>query len=386
MSKRITSQNTKLYAKEEKKMIVMNLELDNFFAFKNFQMNMSYPKKIVNSYIQGEFLKERTNFRYKKVNVIMGANATGKTTIGRMLMSIFNFIDKKESFHIVNKIEDNNETATFSIDFVTNKYILYRIDVKVLPEDEENRVVLVSVRNVDINKNDNYETCIERLLHAPLNYKENYVDELSKIEKLGWMFTYPEDSSNGRVKCSDKVDYPMILNCTLKALDPAIKEVEKINEVENSYVIRMEKRDLIIQDGEVIKNNVLSSGTKAGIDIARLISAIRCGEYGFFYCDEKFSYVHSDVEKAFLGLMINSLRDNDQFFFTTHNTDILDMPLPKHTYTILRKDPHNIEKPIDCVEPAKYLKRNTDSLRNAVENDLFSSAPDLENIFEIENI
>ena len=386
MKKRITSQNTNLYAVEEKKMIVMNLEIDNFFAFRNFQMNMSYPKKIVNSYIQGEFLKERTNFRYKKVNILLGANATGKTSIGKMLMAILNFIDKKELFHILNKIDDSNKVATFSIDFVTNKYILYRLDVKVLPEDGDDRVIFASVRKVDINKNDNYETCLERLLQIPIKYEENYIDELTKIEKLGWMFTYPEDSSNGKVKCLDNADYPLILNYTLKALDPTIKEVEKIKDVENSYVIRMEKRDLIIQDGEVIKNNILSSGTKAGIDIARLISAIRCGEYGFFYCDEKFSYVHSDMEKAFLSVMINSLKDNEQFFFTTHNTDILDMPFPKHTFTFLRKDSFNLEKPIDCLNPAKYLKRNTDSLRNAVENDLFSCAPNLEYIYEIENI
>ena len=59
-------------------MIIMNLELDNFFAFRNFKLNMSYPKKIVDSSIENEFLTGRENFRYKKVNILMGANATGK--------------------------------------------------------------------------------------------------------------------------------------------------------------------------------------------------------------------------------------------------------------------------------------------------------------------
>ena len=48
-------------------MIVMDVRIDNFYAFKNFHMNMSYPKKIVNSYIEDEYLSERPNFRYKKV-------------------------------------------------------------------------------------------------------------------------------------------------------------------------------------------------------------------------------------------------------------------------------------------------------------------------------
>lgn len=58
--------------KEVHNMIVMDISIDNFFAFKNFHMNMSYPKKIVDSYIEEEFLRNRPNFRYKKVNIIMG--------------------------------------------------------------------------------------------------------------------------------------------------------------------------------------------------------------------------------------------------------------------------------------------------------------------------
>ena len=74
----------------------MDVQIDNFFAFKNFRMNMAYPKKIVNSYIQDEFLEGYPNFRYKKVNILMGSNATGKTSFGQMLMRIFNFIEKKQ--------------------------------------------------------------------------------------------------------------------------------------------------------------------------------------------------------------------------------------------------------------------------------------------------
>ena len=43
----ISSKNTNKYAKEERKMIIMDLKIDNFLAFKNFHMNLSYPKKIV---------------------------------------------------------------------------------------------------------------------------------------------------------------------------------------------------------------------------------------------------------------------------------------------------------------------------------------------------
>ena len=85
-------------------------------------------------------------------------------------------------------------------------------------------------------------------------------------------------------------------------------------------------------------------------------------------------------------MMLECLKDNDQLFFTTHNTDILDLHLPKHTFAFLKKDIYDEQEPIKCISASDYLKRNTDSLRNAVENDLFSSAPNVEFVYEIANL
>lgn len=384
----ISSQNPKKKTKEDKTMIIMNLEIDNFFAFKSFHMNMSYPKKIVDSYIEGEYLKDRSNFRYKKVNILMGANATGKTSVGKMLMKIFNFIDKQEYTMLLEAIGNKNQDACFSMDFVVQSNRLYRLDVKIaaINEDKESQQLYACTRCVDIQSKDSYESCVKKLEQIPAELKSSFTDELEKIEGMGWLFSYPADFSGGIVKCSKSDKYPLILDYTLRALDSSIKAVEKIEIVENTYVIRMKTQDLVIQDGEVIKNNILSSGTKAGIDIARMITSIMEGDCGFYYCDEKFSYVHSDVEKAFLSIMISGLKENDQLFFTTHNTDILDLPLPKHSFMFLKKDVFDEEEPIKCVSASEFLKRNTDSLRNAVENDLFSVSPNLELIYEIEAI
>ena len=131
---------------------------------------------------------------------------------------------------------------------------------------------------------------------------------------------------------------------------------------------------------------MLSSGTKSGIAVADVLYSLIQGSNGFYYCDEKFSYIHSDIEKAILSLMIDFVRPNDQLFFTTHNTDILDMNLPKHSFTFLRKDVKNNEIPITCIEASSLLKRSTDSLRNAIENDLFSPAPAVELIYDIADL
>lgn len=375
---------------ERRNMIVMDIQIDNFFAFKNFHMNMSYPKKIVDSYVKEEFLKDRSNFRYKKVNILMGANATGKTSFGRMLMKIFNFMQKKQAERITEVICNHTKEASFSMDFITDSYELYRIVTKISPrkgDEYKNSDIDVCVKKVGINVKDSYESCCKRFDEIVYEKKNNFIEELEVVEGLSWLFEYPSENLEKYKAPSDNVErYLQILEKTLKALDPSIKKVERIKGVENAFVLWMENQPIIIQDGQIIDTNILSSGTKAGIAIANVVASIINGENGFYYCDEKFSYIHSDIEKAFLAVIIESLKSNDQLFFTTHNTDILDLPLPKHSFVFLRKDCKDSFQPIKCISASKYLKRNTDSLRNAVDNDLFSSAPSVELVYEIANL
>ena len=62
-------------------MVIMNLELENILGFPNFKMNFSYPKKIVNSIIEGEHLAGRPNFIIKMAIVLMVANAAEKQVL-----------------------------------------------------------------------------------------------------------------------------------------------------------------------------------------------------------------------------------------------------------------------------------------------------------------
>lgn len=64
----------------------------------------------------------------------MGGNATGKTSIGRMLMAICNFIDRKEAVYLRKRIADKSKEESVTMDFVGNEYKMYRIDIRVLPE------------------------------------------------------------------------------------------------------------------------------------------------------------------------------------------------------------------------------------------------------------
>lgn len=370
-------------------MIVLNVKLNNLYAFKNFNANFTYPKKIVGSTIIDEFLPERPNFRYKKINVILGANASGKTTFGNVLRKIFNFIDKKNYELITDAICDKSKEASFILDLASKNNFFYRvicyidscIDGKYSIEN-----IKLEIRKEAILSKDSYESCIKRMENEDFCPAENYITELEKIEELAWLFVHPESKQIIFDLPNKDQEFCAVLENILRSLDPSIQSVSVSNEVDNAYVIRFQEKSIVLQNGQRIDGaSFLSSGTRSGIVISQTLYSLMQGCNSFYYCDEKFSYIHSDIEKAILSLMIDFVGPCDQLFFTTHNTDVLDMDLPKHTFSFLRKNVNNIECPISCVEASSLLKRSTDSLRNAVENDLFLSSPSTELIYSIAN-
>lgn len=378
--------NSEQINKRRNTMVVLDVRLDNFYAFKNFHMNLTYPKKIVGSCINEEHLANRPNFRYKKVNVIMGANATGKTTFGRMLMNIFNFIDTMNYEILTGAICEYSKEASFIIDMASIKNVFYRVACTITPQSGEKYSsdnIKLEVRQQKILTKDSYESCVKRIEERQYFPEENYIEELEKMEPLDWLFEYPEDIHRTLHLPDKDQNFRFVLESILRALDPSIQKVEISNDVNKAYVIRLKDKSIILQDEEQFNTRFLSSGTKAGVEVASVVSSLMQKNYTFYYCDEKFPYIHSDIEKAILSLMIEYLRPNDQLFFTTHNTDILDLPLPKHSFTFLRKNVRDTQCPITSIDASSLLKRSTDSLKNAVENDLFSSAPAVDLIYAI---
>lgn len=371
-------------------MILMRLELDNLFSFQGFEMNFSYPKKIVNSPVEEEYLKTKPNFRYKKVNILMGANASGKTSIGKALMAIVNFISKKEVSRIEKYIRKNKEKAYFSLDFLVDENDLYRVEATILKENS----VDLQVYKSKILKSDSYESCVKKLKRLQkidnLNEfqenneeeKNNYIEKLEYVPSFGWLFTFPDNDAKAKflIEDDDTLDIRILKN-VLKTLDTCILDVVKSKEVDNSYIIKTKDTDIFVQNGEIVKENILSSGTKVGLDISYVLSSLCKNLHGFYYCDEKFSFIQSDVEQAILSLMISFLKPGAQLFFTTHNLDLLEMNLPVHSFYFLKKD----EK-IEVIYPSKYIKKNDQSIRNAVKNDVFEIAPDVNTLFELEGI
>ena len=147
-------------------MIIMRVKADNILCFNDFEINMSYPKKIVNSPVENEWLSERTNFRYKKVNILMGGNATGKTSLGRILMMFMNYFKDGAVARFIDMISDFSRSAHLEIDFVTMNLRLYRFTFKANMKNDDgydNSDIAIEIKSVRINKMDSYETCAAKL-------------------------------------------------------------------------------------------------------------------------------------------------------------------------------------------------------------------------------
>ena len=116
-------------------MIVMSVALDNLYGFQEFSLDFSYPKKIVRSPIVDEHLPGCPSFRYKRVNIIMGSTATGKTTLGKALLAIFNFIERKDASALTEAICDPAKPARFCLRFVTKEKVLSQVETTINARD-----------------------------------------------------------------------------------------------------------------------------------------------------------------------------------------------------------------------------------------------------------
>ena len=348
-------------------MIVMNLNLKNVFGFTAFDMNFAYPKKIANSIIENEHLAERPNFRYKKAVILMGANATGKTILGKVLMRIFKFISSGNTSLLLEMMSPNT-VGSFVIDFVNDGFILHRLSAII---DTENDTVTLKHSYTEIEEKDSYKKCTKRLCDegTVISAEPKVLKKL--FGELKYYFPYPQIESTSNTKEMKKDILLQTLRAVIGTLDPSLKDVTVATDLRESFIIRRKGTEIIIQNGTLLNREILSGGTIQGIDISIFLAAMFSGAAGFYYCDECFSHIQTDIEKRIFGIMLNTLKDNEQLIFTTNNTDMLDINLPKHSYAFLRKTESEDGFPVSVVYASDILERKTESVRCAVENQCF---------------
>jgi hypothetical protein len=292
------------------------------------------------------------------------------------MLRIFSFINTANTAELMEMVQDDS-VGSFCIDFVNEGYTLHRLSGSIVPEKTE---VDLKYECAEIGKMDSYEKCVEKLVEKKIGNKS-----LKKIVgQINYRFAYPEIENKLLINRENKDVLLKTLRAVIGTLDPTLQDVSISHDLKDSFIIRRKGTEIIIQEGKLLNREVLSSGTAEGVDVAVFLAAMLTSKNSFYYCDEHFSFIQSDIEKRIFGIMLDRLGKNEQMIFTTHNTDMLDLNLPKHTYTFLRKRLEDDEYKVTAITASEILKRNTASIRSAVENDVFSSLPDDSLLDELE--
>ncbi len=360
-------------------MAVLKVQFDNVLCFNNFEANFTYPKKLVKTTLEEEYLRNYPNFRFRKLNIIVGSNASGKTSLGKVIWKVFLFLYKKESETLMELISNPEKEANILMDCVFSEGRFFRVEIKIPPKED----ILVRYQELKLNSDDSYESVTNRLNNEKAF--RNYLSELENVTMSGWNFKFPTiETGFDKITCyhekAEQKEFAKVLYAVLKTFDGSVKSVSPSKEVDNSYIVSFEnsKKTIAITDGDKLSQiKVLSSGSKYAINIADTLFAIKKHENGFYFIDEQFSYVNSDLEIACLTTMVNLLDDGEQLFFTSHDTEILSLSFPNHSFNFLKKTvKEDGEVEIKLVNAASLEKRNNVNIKNLYDNDYFDVSVD----------
>lgn len=369
-------------------MAVLKVKFDNILCFNNFEADFSYPKKLVKPTLDSEYLNNFPNIRYRKLNVIVGSNASGKTSLGKAIWKVFLFLLNKEAKTIIDMVSNTNKSAYVLMDCVYPEGLFFRLEIKIVSPTNE---VLVKYQEKFLNGNDSYETVVDRLDDSDKGF-ENYIKVLEHVVTSGWNFLFPSiESGFDVISCAyeknERKEFSNVLERVLKTFDDSVLSVTPSKEIDNSYIVSFKNglKSIPITHGDKLSEiKMLSSGSKYAVNIAGIIYAIKKHKNGFYFVDEQFSYVSHDLEIACLATMVNLLDDGEQLFFTTHDTEILSLPFPNHSYNFLKKvsdEEGNIN--IQMINAGTLEKRNNVNIKNLYDNDFFDVTPNTNLILEL---
>ena len=371
-------------------MIFLKLKIDNFYMFKDTEIDFTYPKKIINSTIDGEYLKDFPNIHYKKVCIFMGANASGKTSLGRVMCAINNYLAGDSLKEVAETICDKDKNASAEVIYITPETKKIH---KLTAEFNQNGLVFEKYQVCKLKKTyslvqtlfdvDNAQPKLEydrqnnHGIEKPGFNSVAHIFGYKLCHHYSWHYLFSEFNTSTGL---DRDIEAQFLEKILHTFDSSIIGVKKIQESNNSYIIKFANGDNVIaKGGKILDHDRLSRGTLESIEVANFIDFLMNTKNATLFLDEKMAYSHSEIEVAMLNLMIERLGENSQLFYTSHNYDILEMNLPSHSYIFMKKDEF-----VEISHPEKLgYTKNDRSLLGYVKNDVFNTLPDATKIEEL---
>ncbi|MFV5536195.1 hypothetical protein VXQ47_15700 [Acinetobacter pittii] len=417
-------------------MIFTKIRLKNWYSFKDATLDLSYPKKIVNNTIDYEYLEGFENIKFKRVSIISGANSSGKTSFSKALCAIRHFITFKDiPSQILEGQRSENEKVGFEIEFIAPKvrklkelsqysndkeayeeFVLKTVSDKydhyhsLIVSFDDNHIINSPLKDlaykfnyvsIPINKSDTIPKLREKIEiirrggeiknSIILENEKAYTDISEHIQNHIVSYFFPSaanfifsdiDSFFYKDKDGKNVIKKNILFKILKTFDTSISHISDAidndsKKIEGFYIHFKSGKSLYISKfGEITSNqHLLSLGTQQSIKLAKIISkldhisgllALTC------FIDENMGNVQSEIEVAMINLIIQKMGNRSQFFYTTHNYEVLEMNLPIHSFVFLKKDEDGNSS---FIQAEKEFKKNDRSILSYVKNDILGTLP-----------
>lgn len=393
-------------------MLFTRIKIDNFYSFQDFEVDLTYPRKLSYSSIDSEFIKDRPYFNVKRVCIISGPNATGKTSLAKVMCALHNLLAGRRLINKWLEIYKKNKQAEIAVEFVTpESYYLHEVHLKFDYSEEEQNVRLnfAKHRFAIIKELDSVSKVRKRLNSQ--EYSEYSVAELGQDIVLSilrqliysyknesgedtfippqWNYTISVTVEENPAQVKHYADFDAKLaRRILCTFDPTIQDIKTLHaegsskkDPPSAYQIIFKNGDSVQVDLHNVESNItrperLSKGTFESIGIIAFLRAMESKSHNYsttYFLDERMAHIHTDLEIKMINLLISKLGVTSQFFYTTHNTDVLEMNLPIHSYLFLRR---NSDNSVSAIQPEKIFKKNDRSLSNFVKNDVFKTRPD----------
>ncbi|MDR0468113.1 MAG: ATP-binding protein [Campylobacteraceae bacterium] len=342
----------------------------------------------------------------------MGANASGKTTFGKLLCSILNFMYGRPYLLDKKIIYDKEKHASFTIEFAIKnskkKISIFRLYAKF----DSNYLLEETLKETTLKKTDNITKVRKRLdeQKSHYEYKKEEQDIQLKFQSYlssatdkkvaliykdikratSFWFLFSDDSSETKIEnISDNLE---LTEEILKSIDNSIKSLEIIEtKIErgggdknpentlpsykivfrNNETVTIPKSDL----RQIINQGRLSRGTLESLYVSNIISNLLVGRNGILYLDEILPHLHTELEIYLISKIIKQINRyyRFQFFYTTHNVDCLDMDLPIQTFIFFKR---NEDGSISVVYPESIINKNDRKIKNYAVNNIFDTIPD----------
>lgn len=384
-------------------MVFLSIYADNVYMFRDFCLDFTVQRRSSHFLSQNDALFDGSVISVRRKLLILGGNASGKTTFARLLCAIQNYLIGREMskyLNLIEKIYDPNRPGIIKAEFAL-KNVAFSIEC----EFDTKGVIRESLRRVEIFPTystaklreklysskpvDSYDRrdsgtgtistmvdsgLISYLLFKPEN--KSYLDKFRGETAFSYIFSdYASNQNSEKLQLTQEtlnkivphIDNSVERIVALKSEDPAI--------ISNSYMIVFKNgTKLTIPDGD-LKNadrTRLSHGTYEILQFLNFIAGIKNTSNMTAFADEQLPHSHTELEAYFVmkALLISR---TDQLFYTTHNAELLNLNIPPQMVLLFRRNDEGFNEAIYVNE---RLKKNDRSIKGYYDNDFFGIMPD----------